>query len=147
MKKLLIGLKNTQMLQKSWKLLLQESSGTWSSIEKRLELIAEREADANRKKAEAELVQLHPDLTKFVTTKISTLGLRNNLVGSKSVVWKWWRRSATGRAIDLYKVDRNIESKKAPKKLIRMLLKPLKLVDKAMSQFKRTQAINGKSQM
>jgi len=77
-----------------------------SSIEKRLQAISEKEADANRKRAEAELISSHPDF-------------ENIRADEKFHEWvatqpKWVQQAlyendsdahAASRAIDLYKVD------------------------------------------
>lgn len=89
-----------------------------SSIEKRLELIAEREADANRKRAEAELMQLHPDFDEIRNDEDfhSWVAEQPSWV-QKALYENEDDARAAGRAIDLYKVDRNIAAKKSnPKK-------------------------------
>ena len=85
-----------------------------SSIEKRLELIAEREADANRKRAEAELLQLHPDFDDIRNDEDFHGWVQEQPTWVQQALYENENdaRSAA-RAIDLYKVDRNIANKKA----------------------------------
>lgn len=88
-----------------------------TSIEKRLELIAEREADANRKKAEAELMQLHPDFDEIRNDENFHAWVEEQPTWVQKALYENDDDArAASRAIDLYKVDRNIESKKAPSK-------------------------------
>tara|TARA_R100001509_G_scaffold91846_2_gene53053 strand:+ start:1609 stop:2481 length:873 start_codon:yes stop_codon:yes gene_type:complete len=84
-----------------------------STIEKRLELIAEREADANRKRAEAELLQLHPDFDDIRNDEEFHGWVQEQPTWVQQALYENENdaRSAA-RAIDLYKVDRNIANKK-----------------------------------
>ena len=84
-----------------------------STIEKRLELIAEREADANRKRAEAELLQLHPDFDDIRNDEEFHGWVQEQPTWVQQALYENENdaRSAA-RAIDLYKVDRNIADKK-----------------------------------
>ena len=85
-----------------------------STIEKRLELIAEREADANRKRAEAELLQLHPDFDDIRNDEEFHGWVQEQPTWVQQALYENENdaRSAA-RAIDLYKVDRNIADKKS----------------------------------
>ena len=84
-----------------------------STIEKRLEVIAEREADANRKKAEAELLQIHPDFDDIRNDEDFHEWVQAQPTWVQQALYENENdaRSAA-RAIDLYKVDRNIADKK-----------------------------------
>ena len=84
-----------------------------STIEKRLELIAEREADANRKRAEAELLQLHPDFDDIRNDEEFHGWVQEQPTWVQQALYENENdaRSAA-RAIDLYKVDRDIVDKK-----------------------------------
>ena len=84
-----------------------------STIEKRLELIAEREADANRKRAEAELLQLHPDFDDIRNDEEFHGWVQEQPTWVQQALYENENdaRSAA-RAIDLYKVDRDIADKK-----------------------------------
>ena len=84
-----------------------------STIETRLELIAEREADANRKRAEAELLQLHPDFDDIRNDEEFHEWVQEQPTWVQQALYENENdaRSAA-RAIDLYKVDRNIANKK-----------------------------------
>ena len=84
-----------------------------ASLEKRLQSIAEKEADANRKTAEAVLLQIHPDFEEIRADQIF-----HDWVNEQP---KWVQQAlyendtdgkAAARAIDLYKVDMNIATKK-----------------------------------
>ena len=79
----------------------------------RLELIAEREADANRKRAEAELLQLHPDFDDIRNDEEFHGWVQEQPTWVQQALYENENdaRSAA-RAIDLYKVDRNIANKK-----------------------------------
>ena len=77
-----------------------------SNIEKRLQAIAEKEAEASRKKAEAELITKHPDFEEIRADEKF-----HEWVGTQP---KWVQQAlyendsdahAASRAIDLYKVD------------------------------------------
>lgn len=88
-----------------------------SSIEKRLEIIAEREADANRKRAEAELLQLHPDFDEIRNDTGFHEWVQEQPTWVQNALYENENDArAAARAIDLYKVDRNIESAKTAKK-------------------------------
>ena len=88
-----------------------------SSIEKRLELIAEREADANRKRAEAELMQLHPDFDDIRNDEDFHGWVQEQPTWVQQALYENENDArAAARAIDLYKVDRDIASKKATAK-------------------------------
>jgi hypothetical protein len=88
-----------------------------SSIEKRLELIAEREADANRKRAEAELMQLHPDFDDIRNDEDFHGWVQEQPTWVQQALYENDNDArAAARAIDLYKVDRDIASKKATAK-------------------------------
>ena len=80
-----------------------------ASLEKRLQSIAEKEADANRKTAEAVLLQIHPDFEEIRADQ--------NFHDWVNEQPKWVQQAlyendtdgkAAARAIDLYKVDMNI---------------------------------------
>ena len=84
-----------------------------ASLEKRLQSIAEKEADANRKTAEAVLLQIHPDFEEIRADQ--------NFHDWVNEQPKWVQQAlyendtdgkAAARAIDLYKVDMNIATKK-----------------------------------
>jgi hypothetical protein len=84
-----------------------------ASLEKRLQSIAEKEADANRKTAEAVLLQIHPDFEEIRADQ--------NFHDWVTEQPKWVQQAlyendtdgkAAARAIDLYKVDMNIATKK-----------------------------------
>ena len=84
-----------------------------ASLEKRLQSIAEKEADANRKTAEAVLLQIHPDFENIRADQ--------NFHDWVNEQPKWVQQAlyendtdgkAAARAIDLYKVDMNIATKK-----------------------------------
>ena len=84
-----------------------------ASLEKRLQSIAEKEADANRKTAEAVLLQIHPDFEEIRADQ--------NFHDWGNEQPKWVQQAlyendtdgkAAARAIDLYKVDMNIATKK-----------------------------------
>jgi len=99
-----------------------------SSIEKRLELIAEREADANRKRAEAELMQLHPDFDDIRNDEDFHGWVQEQPTWVQQALYENDNDArAAARAIDLYKVDRDIASKKATAK------KPNKAAAEAVS--------------
>mgnify|MGYP003109216041 FL=1 len=88
-----------------------------STIEKRLEIIAEREADANRKRAEAELLQLHPDFDDIRNDNEFHEWVQEQPTWVQNALYENENDArAAARAIDLYKVDRNIQGKKADKK-------------------------------
>ena len=85
-----------------------------STIEKRLELIAEREADANRKRAEAELLQLHPDFDDIRNDEEFHEWVQEQPTWVQQALYENENDArAAARAIDLYKVDRNIADKKS----------------------------------
>ena len=85
-----------------------------STIEKRLELIAEREADANRKRAEAELLQFHPDFDYIRNDEEFHEWVQEQPTWVQQALYENENDArAAARAIDLYKVDRNIADKKS----------------------------------
>ena len=85
-----------------------------STIEKRLELIAEREADANRKRAEAELLQFHPDFDDIRNDEEFHGWVQEQPTWVQQALYENENDArAAARAIDLYKVDRNIADKKS----------------------------------
>lgn len=88
-----------------------------SSIEERLALIAEREVAANRKNAEAELLTFHPDFDDIRNSQEfhDWVEIQPQWV-QKALYENDNDARAAARAIDLYKVDMNINEKKAPKK-------------------------------
>ena len=88
-----------------------------SSIEERLKLIAEREVAANRKNAEAELMRFHPDFDDIRNSQEfhDWVNIQPEWV-QKALYENDNDARAASRAIDLYKVDMNINEKKAPKK-------------------------------
>ena len=84
-----------------------------ASLEKRLQSIAEKEAEASRKTAEAVLLQIHPDFEEIRADQ--------NFHDWVTEQPKWVQQAlyendtdgkAAARAIDLYKVDMNIATKK-----------------------------------
>ena len=88
-----------------------------SSIEKRLELIAEREADANRKRAEAELMQIHPDFDDIRNDEDFHGWVQEQPTWVQQALYENENDArAAARAIDLYKVDRDIANKKTTAK-------------------------------
>ena len=85
-----------------------------STIEKRLELIAEREADANRKRAEAELLQFHRDFDDIRNDEEFHGWVQEQPTWVQQALYENENDArAAARAIDLYKVDRNIADKKS----------------------------------
>jgi DNA repair exonuclease SbcCD ATPase subunit len=85
-----------------------------SSLEKRLQLIAEREADANRKRAEAELLQLHPDFDDIRNSEEFHAWVQEQPTWVQNALYENESDArAAARAIDLYKIDSNIAEKKS----------------------------------
>jgi DNA repair exonuclease SbcCD ATPase subunit len=85
-----------------------------SSLEKRLQLIAEREADANRKRAEAELLQLHPDFDDIRNSEDFHSWVQEQPTWVQNALYENESDArAAARAIDLYKIDSNIAEKKS----------------------------------
>ncbi len=84
-----------------------------SSIEQRLAAIAEREVEANRKTAEAELMQYHPDFDDIRNSQDfhDWVEIQPSWV-QKALYENENDARAASRAIDLYKVDMNINEKK-----------------------------------
>ena len=84
-----------------------------SSIEQRLAAIAEREVEANRKTAEAELMQYHPDFDDIRNSQDfhDWVEIQPSWV-QKALYENENDARAASRAIDLYKVDMNISEKK-----------------------------------
>ncbi len=84
-----------------------------SSIEERLKLIAEREVAANRKNAEAELMRFHPDFDDIRNSQEfhDWVEIQPEWV-QKALYENDNDARAASRAIDLYKVDMNINEKK-----------------------------------
>jgi hypothetical protein len=52
-----------------------------TALEERLKAIDEMQLSATKEKAEAELMQMHPDFERFVTAMTSTSGQKNSLSG------------------------------------------------------------------
>tara|TARA_R100001509_G_scaffold95932_1_gene55852 strand:+ start:212 stop:1081 length:870 start_codon:yes stop_codon:yes gene_type:complete len=84
-----------------------------SSIEQRLAAIAEREVEANRKTAEAELMQYHPDFDDIRNSQDfhDWVEIQPEWV-QKALYENENDARAASRAIDLYKIDMNINEKK-----------------------------------
>ena len=85
-----------------------------SSIEERLAMIAEREVAANRKNAEAELMKFHPDFDDIRNSQEfhDWVEIQPEWV-QKALYENDNDARAASRAIDLYKVDMNINEQKA----------------------------------
>ena len=87
-----------------------------SGIEKRLQVIAEKEAEAARKRAEAELIAQHPDFEEIRADEKFHEWVKNQ----DSVIQGWLYDNTSNaklaaRAIDLYKVDTGYGKKKSNK--------------------------------
>jgi len=87
-----------------------------SSIEKRLQNIAEREIESNRQRAEVELLQLHPDFDEIRNSEDfhSWVSEQPSWI-QKALYENENDAKSAARAIDLYKIDSDIVTKKAKK--------------------------------
>jgi hypothetical protein len=87
-----------------------------SSIEKRLQHIAEREIESTRQRAEVELLQLHPDFDEIRNSEDFHLWVQEQPSWiQKSLYENENDAKSAARAIDLYKIDSDIVTKKAKK--------------------------------
>jgi hypothetical protein len=87
-----------------------------SSIEKRLQHIAEREIESTRQRAEVELLQLHPDFDEIRNSEDFHLWVQEQPAWiQKSLYENENDAKSAARAIDLYKIDSDIVTKKAKK--------------------------------
>jgi hypothetical protein len=85
-----------------------------SSIEKRLQHIAEREIETNRKRAETELLQLHPDFDEIRNSEDFHGWVQEQPTWVQQALYENDNDAkAAARAIDLYKIDSEIVTKKA----------------------------------
>ena len=85
-----------------------------SSIEKRLQHIAEREIETNRKRAETELLQLHPDFDEIRNSEDFHGWVQEQPTWVQQALYENdTDAKAAARAIDLYKIDSEIVTKKA----------------------------------
>ena len=85
-----------------------------SSIEKRLQHIAEREIETNRKRAETELLQLHPDFDEIRNSEDFHGWVREQPTWVQQALYENDSDAkVAARAIDLYKIDSEIVTKKA----------------------------------
>ena len=85
-----------------------------SSIEKRLQHIAEREIETNRKRAETELLQLHPDFDEIRNSEDFHSWVQEQPTWVQQALYENDNDAkAAARAIDLYKIDSEIVTKKA----------------------------------
>jgi len=87
-----------------------------SSIEKRLQNIAEREIESNRQRAEVELLQLHPDFDEIRNSEDFHSWVSEQPAWIQKALYENENDAkSAARAIDLYKVDSDIVTKKAKK--------------------------------
>ena len=87
-----------------------------SSIEKRLQNIAEREIESNRQRAEVELLQLHPDFDEIRNSEDFHLWVQEQPAWIQKALYENENDAkSAARAIDLYKIDSDIVTKKAKK--------------------------------
>ena len=87
-----------------------------SSIEKRLQNIAEREIESNRQRAEVELLQLHPDFDEIRNSEDFHLWVQEQPSWIQKALYENENDAkSAARAIDLYKIDSDIVTKKAKK--------------------------------
>ena len=87
-----------------------------SSIEKRLQNIAEREIESNRQRAEVELLQLHPDFDEIRNSEDFHSWVNEQPAWIQKALYENENDAkSAARAIDLYKVDSDIVTKKAKK--------------------------------
>lgn len=85
-----------------------------SSIEKRLQHIAEREIETNRKRAETELLQFHPDFDEIRNSEDFHGWVQEQPTWVQQALYENDNDAkAAARAIDLYKIDSEIVTKKA----------------------------------
>jgi hypothetical protein len=84
-----------------------------SSIEKRLQNIAEREIESNRQRAEVELLQLHPDFDEIRNSEDFHSWVQEQPTWIQKALYENDNDAkAAARAIDLYKIDKEIVTKK-----------------------------------
>lgn len=87
-----------------------------SSIEKRLQHIAEREIESTRQRAEVELLQLHPDFDEIRNSEDFHLWVQEQPAWIQKALYENENDAkSAARAIDLYKIDSDIVTKKAKK--------------------------------
>lgn len=87
-----------------------------SSIEKRLQHIAEREIESTRQRAEVELLQLHPDFDEIRNSEDFHLWVQEQPSWIQKALYENENDAkSAARAIDLYKIDSDIVTKKAKK--------------------------------
>ena len=87
-----------------------------SSIEKRLQHIAEREIESNRQRAEVELLQLHPDFDEIRNSEDFHSWVQEQPAWVQQALYENENDAkSAARAIDLYKIDSDIVTKKAKK--------------------------------
>jgi len=87
-----------------------------SSIEKRLQNIAEREIESNRQRAEVELLQLHPDFDEIRNSEDFHSWVSEQPAWIQKALYENENDAkSAARAIDLYKIDSDIVTKKAKK--------------------------------
>jgi hypothetical protein len=87
-----------------------------SSIEKRLQNIAEREIESNRQRAEVELLQLHPDFDEIRNSEDFHSWVQEQPAWVQQALYENENDAkSAARAIDLYKIDSDIVTKKAKK--------------------------------
>ena len=87
-----------------------------SSIEKRLQNIAEREIESNRQRAEVELLQLHPDFDEIRNSEAFHSWVSEQPAWIQKALYENENDAkSAARAIDLYKIDSDIVTKKAKK--------------------------------
>lgn len=87
-----------------------------SSIEKRLQHIAEREIESTRQRAEVELLQLHPDFDEIRNSEDFHSWVQEQPAWIQKALYENENDAkSAARAIDLYKIDSDIVTKKAKK--------------------------------
>ena len=85
-----------------------------SSIEKRLQNIAEREIESNRQRAEVELLQLHPDFDEIRNSENFHSWVQEQPAWVQQALYENDNDAkSAARAIDLYKIDTDMAGKKA----------------------------------
>lgn len=85
-----------------------------SSIEKRLQNIADREIESNRQRAEVELLQIHPDFDEIRNSEDFHAWVQEQPAWVQQALYENENDAkSAGRAIDLYKIDTDMASKKA----------------------------------
>ena len=85
-----------------------------SSIEKRLQNIAEREVESNRQRAEVELLQLHPDFDEIRNSENFHSWVQEQPAWVQQALYENDNDAkSAARAIDLYKIDTDMAGKKA----------------------------------